>query len=193
MSVHSFLKSKGYHTFEGNCQELPCQIIDLIKLVTDPGILRVMEIGFNAGHSAELFLESNPQITLTSFDLSLHEYVQSAKEYIDKVYPNRHTLVLGDSRETIPKYIQDHPGEKFDLIFIDGGHTYEIAKSDLENCRHLAHSNTIVIMDDTTFIGRSINGPTKTWIEYLKSQKIIELGNKEYSFERGMVWGKYVL
>jgi len=35
-----------------------------------------------------------------------------------------------------------------DLVFIDGGHDYEIAKKDLENCRPLSDHDTIVIMDD---------------------------------------------
>ncbi len=42
-----------------------------------------MEFGFNAGHSSEVFLENNNSLLLTSFDLGEHNYVLSAKEYID--------------------------------------------------------------------------------------------------------------
>ena len=36
----------------------------------------------------------------------------------------------------------------FDLIFIDGGHDIETAKSDLALAHSLSHSHTVVIMDD---------------------------------------------
>lgn len=45
-----------------------------------------MEIGFNAGHLVKVILESNPNITLTSFDLGIHQYVQIEKNYIDNKY-----------------------------------------------------------------------------------------------------------
>ena len=176
MSITSFLKNKGFNSFEGCSQQIPQQVMDLINLTKKPNI-NVMEIGFNAGHSAEVFLKNNKDLTLTSFDLGEHNYVTSAKEYIDVTYPNRHTLILGDSRTTIPIYLQNNKDTKFDIIFIDGGHDYEIAKADMENCFHLAHKDTIVALDDTIFTkgwekGYTI-GPTRTWIEHLQEKKII--------------------
>jgi len=47
-----------------------------------------MEIGFNAGHSAEVFLKNNNELFLTSFDLGFHDYITAAKEYIELKYPN---------------------------------------------------------------------------------------------------------
>ena len=96
MSITSFLNNKGFISFEGYSQEVPQQVEDLIMLSNKPN-LNVMEIGFNAGHSAEVFLKNNTSLTLTSFDLGNHEYVIPAKEYIDATYPNRHNLILGDS------------------------------------------------------------------------------------------------
>jgi hypothetical protein len=34
-------------------------------------------------------------------------------------------------------------------------------------------------------------GPTRTWTEHLKNNKITELNRKEYCCGRGMCWGKY--
>jgi len=134
---------------------------------------------------------------LTSFDLGEHNYVITAKEYIDATYPNRHTLVLGDSRRTIPIYLENNKHIKFDIIFIDGGHDYQIAKTDLENCFHFAHKDTIVIMDDTIFTygweETYTIGPTRTWKENLEENKIIELSRKDYCKGRGMCWGKYIM
>lgn len=196
MSVTAYLNSKGYHSFEGYSQQNPPQVQDLINLTNKPNI-NVMEIGFNAGHSAEVFLGNNKDLTLTSFDLGCHEYVTIAKEYIDATFPNRHTLILGDSTKTIPVYLENNKDTKFDFIFIDGGHDYEIAKTDMENCFHFAHKDTIVALDDTMYTQGWEQpytiGPTQTWLEHLQENKIVELCRKDYSYGKGMSWGKYVL
>jgi predicted O-methyltransferase YrrM len=195
MSITTFLNSRGFSSFEGHSQQIPQQVQDLVDLTSAPNI-KVMEIGFNAGHSAEIILKNNENLTLTSFDLGSHSYVTTAKEYIDETFPNRHTLYFGDSRKSIPSYIKNNKGVKFDVIFIDGGHCYDISRADMENCFHLSHKDTIVIMDDTIYTkGWEKNhtiGPTRVWTEFLQQKKVLELARKEYCDGRGMSWGKYV-
>jgi len=190
LSLTAFLNSKGFHWFEGHSEEVPEQVEDLLLLTNKPNI-NVMEIGFNAGHSANIFLQ-NRSLTLTSFDLGDHDYVMTAKKYIDMVYPNRHTLIIGDSKTTVPEY-----KGTFDVIFIDGGHDYNTAKSDLENCFRLSHENTIVIIDDTIFTDgwekHYTIGPTLVWMQALHLNKIKELNHKDYRDGRGMSWGVYKL
>ena len=194
-SLSEYLKGRGFTEFEGHSQQVPKQVEDLIKLTSKPNA-RVMEIGFNAGHSAEVFLKNNPTLSLLSFDLGDHDYVIPAKQYIDVTYPGRHSLHLGDSLETVPKYIAKNPGATFDVIFIDGGHDYSIAAGDLENCRALANENTVVVVDDTIYTagwaGNWNVGPTRAWLECLKGRSIEQVGSADYTPGRGMSWGRYV-
>ena len=153
-----------------------------------------MEIGFNAGHSAELFLSSNKNINLVSFDIGTHEYVKYGKNFIDKTYPGRHTLIIGNSLDTVPKYIKEE-NKKFDLIFIDGGHDYYVAKSDLFNCKELAHNKTIVILDDTINNNKWVNswneGPNSAWKEAKEMNIIKEIGSIDFNDKYGLSWGYY--
>jgi predicted O-methyltransferase YrrM len=186
MNITEYLHVHGYYYFEGYSQQIPNQVEDLIELTKTPHI-NVMEIGFNAGHSADIFLKNNATLRLTSFDLGTNEYVLTGKKYIDEMYPNRHTLILGDSTITVPQY-----NGNFDVIFIDGGHEYDVAKKDIENCMRFAHKDTIVMVDDTIYTegweASYTIGPTKAWTECVD---IIELNRKEYCVGRGMSCGRY--
>jgi predicted O-methyltransferase YrrM len=188
-SITGFLHSQGFYTFEGYSQQVKEQVDDLIYLTNNPNVT-VMEIGFNAGHSADVFLKNNKDLILTSFDLGEHDYGQTAKKYIDTTYPNRHTLILGDSKTTVPKYASEHPGKTFDVIFIDGGHDYDTARADFDNCKILANENTLLIFDDTVFHWADW-GPPKVWTEAIQTNEVIEIARRSYSRSRGMAWGKY--
>jgi predicted O-methyltransferase YrrM len=194
MSLSTYLSMKGIIDFEGNSGQIPEQTEMLGALADQVSIQSILEIGFNAGHSADTFL-SHSLAHVTSFDLQTRDYVQTAKEYIDQKYPSRHTLIIGDSVKTIPLYIKDHPNKKFDLIYIDGGHTEEIAYADLMNCRELAHSNTLVIMDDVVLKTDQQRdwslGPSKVWAQAMLDKVVIHVEGQYYFPGRGMFWGYY--
>jgi len=149
-ALGAFLHRVGYpdRTLEGHSRE---EHISYFKklLAEKEWIKRITEIGFNAGHSAESFLSSREDIRLVSFDIMLHPYSFFAKLFIDAKFPGRHTLVAGDSSSSIPNYGELHPNhEPFDLIFIDGDHTFERAFCDIYNMRAFAHPKTVLIVDN---------------------------------------------
>jgi predicted O-methyltransferase YrrM len=131
----------------------------------NPSLHTVLEIGFNAGHSSFVFLEARPDIQVVSFDLGEHSYVTYAKEFIDKRFPGRHELVLGDSTVTVPQYAARNPEAKFDLAFVDGGHDYPVALADLRNCQQLVQPGGLVIMDDMLWWRSWGAGPVRAWDE----------------------------
>lgn len=118
---------------------------DLQKL---PQVQNIMEIGFNGGHSSEVFLNSKSCQKLVSFDINVHPYTKVGVEFMKSKFGNRFEFVEGDSMVEVPKYGLSHPNETFDLIFIDGSHTFESCVSDIRNCQKLAHKDTFLWIDD---------------------------------------------
>ena len=194
-----YLKEHGIqfsYDYEGHSGQFSAEPIILSHFASRPNVKEIMEIGFNAGHSAETLLSANPTAHLTSFDLGRVNAMQYGKEYIDATYPGRHTLIVGDSTKTVPQFKLDNPNKRFDVIFIDGGHTYNVAKPDIVHSSGLSHSDTIVIVDDVMYVSGWEAGwtvaPTKAWDEGKKFGEIQELGRIADRPGIGLVWGKYL-
>jgi FkbM family methyltransferase len=211
-----------YHIVEGGSYQIGAQTERLRELVKKRAPKSIMEIGFNAGHSALLFLENTPPDTkVVSFDLGEYAYVFAAKRYIDAMFPGRHTLVTGDSTVTIPNYeaqvahrMKDPataPPMQFDFIFIDGGHQNDIPMKDILNSQRLARDDrTVVAIDDISRDpSRQVHytiQPTKAWSQMVDAGVIHEHGYDDYFTNntndtscpadckvRGMAWGEYCL
>lgn len=197
-SLEEFFKKNKIDITEGSCNNTTKQYFELTKICQNNSFTKkILEIGFNAGFSAELFLK-NTNSYVYSFDIGSHfnSYLKYGKMYINYKFPNRHTLVFGNSTETIPMFIKNNSDTKFDIIFIDGGHDYEIAIADLINCKNLSHNNTILIMDDIVkeenmSAGYTI-GPTKAWNECISNNIITETDYIFFCKGRGMTVGKYI-
>lgn len=183
MALSEFLRVRGFFEWEGNCGDLPGQMEHLRSIAKNPNIKSMLEIGFNAGHSADVLLSENPDLKLISYDLGEHPYTVVAKEYIDEKYPGRHTLVLGDSKETLPR-----SNLKYDCFFIDGGHDYASASSDMKECARLANPYALVIMDDVCYSTSAdyTIAPTKVWGESIDRGLVCQIFKAEYGQGRGM-------
>ena len=120
---------------------------NLFSLASRAG--RILEIGFNAGHSCLLMLLANPESRIQAFDLGSHAYTRPCFEYLSRRFPGRISLECGDSTLTVPAYGRDHPDAKFDLLHIDGGHEEIVLVKDVHNCRWLADpAGHVVVVDD---------------------------------------------
>lgn len=134
---------------EGNVFAAPEMIVKQLNLYHHAKMSStILEIGFNAGHSTLIYLFANPTSKIYVFDLGNHGYTRHCFNYLNQVFPNRLSIIYGDSTKTIPEFVKAHPQLKIDLFHIDGGHTISIATQDLNNCRPLASIDNIVIFDD---------------------------------------------
>lgn len=147
---------EGNSFFHGNCDLTSWffiyKRINFLNLVLDNKVKKMAEIGFNAGHSAAVFLSVLPKDgSAIFFDLNDHKYALPCYEYLKSKYPQINGFIPGDSRQTIPNYIDHHPEEvgTYDLIHVDGGHSDDIVASDIFYSDKLLKSGGIMILDDT--------------------------------------------
>tara|TARA_Y100001958_G_C21098213_1_gene449069 strand:+ start:242 stop:976 length:735 start_codon:yes stop_codon:yes gene_type:complete len=157
----------------------------------------ILEIGFNAGHSSELFLDTNPNSVVTSIDLGYWYYCKFGIRYLEKKFPNRFQIILKDSIKALRDYKTISEGTIFDFIYIDGNHSYEYAYNDILNCKKFSHDLTIIavddVVDDDNFRTNSNLGPTKAWKTLVSNGKLIELDCSHFKdINRGMAVGKFI-
>jgi lipopolysaccharide biosynthesis glycosyltransferase len=119
---------------------------NISNLVLNKSIKKVMEIGFNSGFSTLLMLISNPSIQVSCFDLGEHKYTIPCYEKLKETFGDRINITIGDSTKTLQNI-----NDNYDLIHIDGGHSTEVADSDIINSYRLSEPRTILIMDDYDF------------------------------------------
>ena len=119
---------------------------NISNLVLNKNIKSVMEIGFNSGFSTLLMLLTNPGMHIDCFDLGEHKYTLPCYEKLKETFGDRISITIGDSTKTLPQV-----DAKFDLIHIDGGHSTDVARSDITNSHRLSKPRTILVMDDYDF------------------------------------------
>ncbi len=123
---------------------------NLTLAVTGKSLL--LEVGFNAGHSALLALEANPRLSYIGIDIAFPKYTRPCADYMKSVYGERFDLLYGSSLDLLPKFADDPRAWHVDLVHIDGAHTERIANADMQNtlalpaapglCRHMLADDT---------------------------------------------------
>jgi predicted O-methyltransferase YrrM len=156
------------------------------------GVKKIGETGFNMGHSALTFLNNTNESKVWSFDCNRHEYTMIGKEFIDNEYPDRLHLICGDSTKTLPTFAENNTDFKFDLIFIDGGHSYKVAKSDMMNMKKLAHEGTILVIDDILPDVTHGKGPSRALNEFIENGDIINVEYYDNYEKKGKITRRWV-
>ena len=138
----------NHGNLEGHIGDVLPQKILYYKLSKLEFVKNICEIGFNSGHSAFIWLFGS-EVNLYSFDIASHGYTPHMANYIKEIFPNRFNITYGDSKHTVPEFTKSNPSLKCDILVVDGGHDYEIAKTDLLNMQKMANrKGNIVLLDD---------------------------------------------
>jgi len=92
---------------------------------------------------------SNPLKSLV-YNFLLKEKLNSLKSVSNflKKFENNVKLIKGNSLEVLPKIDL----KIFDMIFVDGGHSYETVKSELSHILKNVKNNCLVVCDDYTLL-----------------------------------------
>jgi len=110
------------------------------------GRRRMLEIGFNAGHSALLAL-THADAAVTSIDDCSHGYTQTAATYLGAEFPERFRFFKTDSRR-LPMLARELELGSHDLIHIDGGHAPDAFAADIATALACSKPGTLVLVDD---------------------------------------------
>lgn len=109
-----------------------------------------MEIGVYNGENAKNMIESAKEVSHDSeieyygfdtFDENFNNNLEEVENKLSKLDSN-FRLIKGDTRNTLPQKIDELP--KMDLIFIDGGHSFDIVKNDWKYAKKLIKDSTNV-------------------------------------------------
>ena len=136
------------------------------------GMALAGETGFAEGRSAAALLSANETIRVVSFEIADHYDLHLAKYGIDGAFPGRHSLVQGDSRETVPQW----DGALFDLFFVDGDHSLDGATADLAAALAMTHPGSLIVIDDLTPWKPWGEGPTEAWLRFVASGAVVATG-----------------
>lgn len=112
---------------------------------------KILEVGFNAGHSALLLLLGcDPDAEITFLDIGGHPYVYPCFEYLKRVSPSvNRKLIIGNTLHVLPKMVlKEGQRDKYDIIHMDGGHAHECVINDLILLYLLVKPGGYLIVDD---------------------------------------------
>jgi hypothetical protein len=118
---------------------------NFIRLVRNASSL--LEIGFNAGHSAAIALIANPALLYWAIDVGKNAYSRSCAAELRERFGCNFNVVFADSRIALASGALTR---KFvpELIHVDGGHDFATARLDLLSVAMLCGPETLVLVDD---------------------------------------------
>ena len=137
---------EDFFASQGNIFDVPDEVKFYAAAARLPGVYRIGEIGFNAGHSTVTFLFQRHNIHVTSFDLGQMKWTTNSVKFVQRMFPNRLDYLKGYSTDTVPKY----DGPLFDLFAIDGSHNGDVPYADLLNGKRVTKPGGYVLIDDFT-------------------------------------------
>jgi hypothetical protein len=121
-----------------NGMDVYCQPLAQFAKELNPKNILEIGIGWD-GYSSAMFLE-NCDALVTMVDK--RDWGKKGELY-NSLFPERYTFIEGRSENVLPTLKR-----AYDLIFIDGNHSYEGCKADIINCIPLLKKGGVLLLDD---------------------------------------------
>lgn len=145
---------------KGNLKFFKNRYEELLSIVETEKPKRILEIGVWNGKRAielcqygaeyagfDLFEEATAETDHVEKNVKAHNSVEAVAERL-KEAGVKATLVKGNTRDTLYKFFLDNPEVKFDLAFIDGGHSVKTIHSDWIAVQSMMNPGGLVVFDD---------------------------------------------
>ena len=175
----------NFNTTEGHWQDRNLFRPIIQDIYNKYNVKSILEIGFNIGYSASMWLEFDydKKSTLTSVDIGIHKDTEAAAAAVKNLHKERFSFILSDSKK-VKKQLQ---GQLFDLAFIDGDHTHQGVQNDIQSCINL--KIPYLLFDDWHTYdehGRYTNGVKTTCDMFEKAGKIskVEIFDLKYDTDK---------
>ncbi len=125
-----------------------------------------LEIGVFRGRSLAVVAAAAPECDVYAFDLWIAGYAgldnagpELVREQLRRVgHRGRCRIESGDSHETVPRFLEQQPELEFDLVTVDGDHTEDGARRDIEAVLPRVRVGGALVFDD-------IRHPRHPWLE----------------------------
>lgn len=131
-------------------QQVKEELTDFLQLLQNYNVKNILQIGLGHWASTHFVLS-----LLTDHITTIEYDERHVDRYQPEAYRHHETIIHGDSLE-VHKAL---PDESFDAVFIDGNHSYEYVKQDLENYSKKVKSGGIIALHDANFEGDQYGTP----------------------------------
>ena len=187
---NSNAENGGYRVYDGSGShslQIPEELVWLIQEIEKLRKLgfkfeKFLEFGFASGFTNTILNKFFKFKEIVSVDI-MDPSGGSRESFFANLRFKNLILISGDSRSTFVKK-QIHKNGKYDLIFIDGGHTYSIVKSDSEKSFKMLKPNGIILWHDFIPGKESAKNVVNYINEISKEKEIFHINNTSLCYYR---------
>ena len=169
-------ESGGYKIYDGvgsHSLQIPEELVWLInelkKLEKDNfKFEKLLEFGFASGFTNTILNKFFKFKEIVSVDI-MDSASGSKSSFFANLRFKNIILIAGDSRSSFVKN-QIFINSKYDLIFIDGGHEYDVVHNDFQIAMKNKKKRSVILFHDIEC--DQFKGPGKLWKKIIKNKKI---------------------
>lgn len=177
------------------------EVIAYREAAAKPGVAHICEVGLNVGHSAIVFLHTNPNdARYTVFDIG-ESWGPRVKGFVQYLFPGRIAYIRGDSMtREVSKYAAEietdarNESHRCHLFSVGGDRGYAFSFQDLKNARDASVDRGYILVDYTT---KSFPSVGNSWERAVAEGLIEEIGctmtlKKVRGTHKGWCYGQFI-